>query len=152
MHILPWGGMAVKQHKRYGLLLFLLGGTAYILLELCWRRRTHPSMFVVGGVCFRLIGKVYTVFSAKALWLRCVISALAVTAVEFISGCFLNLYLKCNVWDYTHKRCNLLGQVCLLYSVLWGLLSIPAAALHSRCLRFVGRRTKRCQRTRITAR
>jgi len=142
----------MKRSKVCGILLFLIGGTAYVLLELCWRRRTHLSMFVVGGACFRLIGKIYTVFSNKALWFRCVVSAVVVSTVEFISGCYLNLHLKCNVWDYTHKRCNLLGQVCLLYTALWGLLSIPAGALYKQCLLLIGRRAKSGKRARITAR
>lgn len=142
----------MKQKNQCGVLLFLLGGTAYVLLELCWRKRTHPSMFVVGGVCFALIGKIYTAFSKRTLWVRCALSSFAVTVVEFISGCYLNLHLKRNVWNYANMRYNLLGQVCLLYSVLWGLLSIPAAALYSGCLHLVRRRTKSVQRARITAR
>ena len=101
----------MKRKNNCNLLLFLLGGTAYVLIELCWRRRSHPSMFVVGGICFGVIGKIYIAFAKKALWLRCAVSALAVTIVEFISGCYLNLHLKRAVWDYTNKRCNLLGQV-----------------------------------------
>ncbi len=142
----------MKRKNSHHFLLFLLGGTAYICIELCWRRRSHPSMFVVGGLCFGLIGKIYTVFAARALWLRCTLSALAVTVVEFISGCFLNLHLKCAVWDYTNKRCNILGQVCLLYTVLWGLLSIPAGALYKRCLLLFDGGTKRGERARIAPR
>ncbi len=132
----------MKRKNIHHFLLFLLGGTVYVLIELCWRRRSHPSMFVVGGLCFGIIGKIYAAFAARTLWVRCTLSALAVTAVEFVSGCLLNLHLKCAVWDYTDKRCNLLGQVCLLYTVLWGLLSIPAGALYQRCLLLFSRRTK----------
>ena len=142
----------MKRLKTNHFLLFLLGGAIYVLIELCWRRRTHPSMFVVGGICFGMIGKIYNAFTKKNLWVRCALSALSVTVVEFISGCYLNLYLKCNVWNYKNKRCNILGQVCLLYTVLWGLLSIPAAALYNHCLLHLSGRTKRSQGTRITAR
>lgn len=142
----------MKRRKSCHFLLFLLGGTAYVLLELGWRRRSHPSMFVVGGICFGIIGRIYSTFAAKALWVRSVLSALAVTAVEFISGCFLNLHLKCNVWDYKHKRCNLLGQVCLLYTMLWGLLSIPAGALYQYCLLLFSGRAKVSKRARIATR
>ncbi len=142
----------MKRKNNCSLLLFLLGGTAYVLIELCWRRRSHPSMFVVGGICFGAIGKIYIAFAKKALWLRCALSALAVTIVEFISGCYLNLHLKRAVWDYTNKRCNLLGQVCLLYTVLWGLLSIPAGALYKGCLRFFSGRTESGKRTGIALR
>lgn len=142
----------MKRRKCCDFLLFLLGGTAYVLIELCWRRRSHPSMFAVGGFCFCLIGKIYSTFAAKTLFIRAVLSALAVTAVEFVSGCFLNLHLHCNVWDYKKKRCNLLGQVCLLYTALWGLLSIPASILYRRCSLFFSRRTNICKRAHIATR
>ena len=35
-----------------------------------------------------------------------------------------------NVWDYSGFPLNIMGQVCLLYSVLWGLLSIVAIPLY----------------------
>ncbi|MBP3381369.1 MAG: hypothetical protein J6L00_01880 [Clostridia bacterium] len=142
----------MKRRKGCHFLLFLLGGTAYVLIEFCWRRRSHPSMFVVGGICFGIIGKIYVALADKALWVRSSIAALAVTAVEFISGCFLNLHLNCNVWDYKNKRCNLLGQVCLLYTMLWGLLSIPAGALYRYCLLLFSGRAKVRKRARITLR
>ena len=37
-------------------LLFLLGGGTYVGLEWLWRGFSHPSMFLLGGLCFRLIG------------------------------------------------------------------------------------------------
>ena len=38
-------------------MLFLLGGTGYVLMELLYRGRSHYSMFLAGGVCFLLLGK-----------------------------------------------------------------------------------------------
>ena len=37
-------------------ILFYLGGSAYMGLELLWRGRSHGSMFLAGGLCFLLIG------------------------------------------------------------------------------------------------
>ncbi len=53
-----------------------------------------------------------------------------VTAVEYVSGCLFNLRLKLNVWDYSEMPFNLSGQVCLLYTVLWGFLSATAMPLY----------------------
>ena len=36
--------------------LFTVGGLLYGLIEIAWRGHTHISMFVVGGLCFVLIG------------------------------------------------------------------------------------------------
>ncbi len=111
--------------------LFCIGGFAYILIELLWRGRSHWTMFLVGGTCFRVIAKIYRFFAHFGLWTRCVISAVAVTAIEFVSGCVCNLHLKMQVWDYSHLPLNIKGQVCLLYTAFWGILSIPANRLHT---------------------
>lgn len=116
-----------------GICLFFLGGMLYNLIEILWRGRTHWSMFLVGGICFRLIGKIYGAFSKIHLLVRCLLSAVAVTAVEFFSGCYFNLYLRLEVWNYAGRPLNICGQVCLLYSFLWGILSIPAGLLHTHC-------------------
>ena len=125
-----------------GICLFLLGGMLYNLIEILWRGRTHWSMFLVGGVCFRVIGKIYSAFSKMNLFVRCLLSSVAVTAVEFLSGCYFNLYLRLEVWSYAGRPLNICGQVCLLYSAFWGVLSIPAGLLHTHCekkLRHLGR-------------
>lgn len=127
--------MSNKRNTALHLCLFAIGGLTYTIIELLWRRRTHPSMFAVGGLCFQLMGGIHTRLRRRPLLLRCGLCSLAVTAVEFVSGCILNRWLKWGVWDYSKMRCNLLGQVCLLYSVLWMLLSIPAAPLYWLCRR-----------------
>lgn len=110
--------------------LFTVGGLLYNGIELLWRRRTHFSMFLVGGASFLAIGRIYCRFYKRCLMVRCAISAIAVTVIEFVSGCFLNRRLKLKVWNYQKQPFNILGQVCLLYTVLWGFLSIPAGWLY----------------------
>lgn len=36
--------------------LFLVGGFIYGIIEVTYRGYTHPSMFILGGVCLILIG------------------------------------------------------------------------------------------------
>lgn len=125
--------MQDKRNTALNLCLFAVGGLAYTAVELLWRRRTHPSMFVVGGLCFHLIGRIHARFHRRPLLWRCGLCSLAITAVELVSGCILNRWLKLGVWDYSKCRGNLLGQICLAYSFLWMLLSIPAALLYRGC-------------------
>ena len=54
---------------------------------------------------------------------------LVVTGIEFVSGCIVNLWLGWNVWDYSHMPFNLLGQICLPFSLLWVLVSGIAVIL-----------------------
>lgn len=121
--------------------LFVLGGAGYNLLECLWRGHTHWSMFFLGGSCFHLIGKIGEQLHRRSAWMVGTVCSAAVTFAEFLSGCLLNLHWKLNVWDYSCMPANLYGQICLLYSVLWGLLSLPVVLLY-RCLnRALFRRT-----------
>lgn len=112
--------------------LFCIGGSAYNLIEILWRGYSHWSMFLVGGTCFHLIGRIGTRLHRHHFLLIGAACSAAITAVEYISGCLLNLRLKLNVWDYSKMPANLNGQVCLLYSVLWGWLSLLALPVYRR--------------------
>lgn len=107
--------------KKETVAVFLLGAAGYPLLELLWRRRTHVSMALAGGICFSLL---YRIHARKApLFSRCLMGALAITSVEFITGLIVNRLLRLGVWDYSRAKAHLLGQVCLYYSCLWFVLS-----------------------------
>lgn len=120
--------------------LFLLGGTVYVLLEKLWRGRSHWTMFLLGGTCFHLMGRVGMRCRGWRLRHRCALCAALVTAAEFLCGCLVNRRLKMNVWDYSDRPLQIMGQVCLPYSVLWGLLSIPAMPLYAGCRRLYYKR------------
>ena len=107
--------------------LFVLGGAYYCLLELLWRGRTHWTMPLMGGTAITIL---YFVFSEKLSVgpvAKCIACALLVTAAEFICGCIVNLWLGWDVWDYSGRKFNILGQICPLFTLFWGLLSIPGA-------------------------
>lgn len=108
-------------------ILFLLGGIMYVIIELLWRGRSHWTMFIVGGLCFLLIGGLNNWYPWKmSILLQMTISSIIVTIVEFISGCIINIWLNLGVWDYSNMPFNILGQVCLLFTFLWFLLSLMA--------------------------
>jgi uncharacterized membrane protein len=110
--------------------LFLTGGFAYGGIEILFRGYSHISMLVAGGICFVLIGLLNEVFSwDMAIISQMAISTFIITTVEFIVGVVVNLWLKLNVWDYSAKPYNILGQVCLLYSNIWFFLSLFAILL-----------------------
>lgn len=117
--------------KRFkGLILFLIGGGAYYTIELIWRSYSHPSMFVLGGFCFVLIGLINEFYDWELLlWKQMLIASLVVTVAEFVAGAILNIWLGLDIWDYSNSRFNLLGQISLQYSILWFLLSLPAIVL-----------------------
>lgn len=118
-----------KNTEKY-LILFCIGSLVYPLLEIIWRGYTHPTMAIVGGVCFCLIYYADEKMHRKAgILLRAVIGGLIITATEFVSGCIINLILGLSVWDYSRMPFNLLGQICLPFTALWMILCIPVIYL-----------------------
>lgn len=116
--------------------LFLSGGFAYGGIEILFRGYSHISMFIAGGICFILIGLLNELYSwDMAVVSQMVISALIVTTVEFVVGVIVNIYLKLNVWDYSTLPYNFCGQICLLYTNIWFLIS-PIAILLDDYLRY----------------
>ena len=112
--------------------VFCLGGGAYGLLELAWRRRTHWTMVLAGGVCFLLMYRIAATDMGRP-W-QYLLCAAVITSVEFITGAVVNVALGWRVWDYSARPWNLYGQICARYTALWLLLSVPGCAL-ARALR-----------------
>ncbi|MGN0463057.1 MAG: hypothetical protein ACI4HZ_11515, partial [Ruminococcus sp.] len=79
--------------------------------------------------------KLFNLMKDYSLLEKCVAGAILITTLEFTVGCFVNLVFHMNVWNYSSMPFNLLGQVCLVYSTLWGFLCIPinflAKKIHS---------------------
>lgn len=111
-------------YREYGI-VGLIGSAGYSLLEILWRGFTHWTMAVTGGVVLMLLYHTNCKFRGVKLWKKCFAGAFIVTSVELIVGCVVNIILRWNVWDYSRQHCNVLGQICLLYSVLWFFLCIP---------------------------
>ena len=112
------------------LILFGIGGFLYYLIECLWRGYSHWTMCIVGGICFLIVGSINEVFD----WDMPIIhqmfySSLMITIVEFFAGLLLNVILNLNIWDYSNMRFNLIGQICLMYSILWFVLSAAAIIL-----------------------
>lgn len=47
------------------LVLIGIGGLLYVLIELAFRGRSHWTMFLVGGLCFWLIGLINEVIPGR---------------------------------------------------------------------------------------
>lgn len=110
------------------LTLFSFGGLLYMLLEILFSGSTHWSMGILGGICFILIGLIDTYYPLP-LYKQMLLSAILITALEFAAGMILNVLFHLNVWDYSHLPFNILGQVCLPFTFIWYILSLPAILL-----------------------
>ena len=106
------------------LFLGIIGSIIYMSLEILWRGYTHWTMGVLGGICFICLGLINEILSWETpLTLQMLIGSIIITILEFITGCIVNLWLGWNVWDYSNLPLNLLGQICLPFSILWYFIS-----------------------------
>lgn len=103
-------------------ILFLFGAISYVIIELLWRGHTHFSMFILGGLCFLLVGLINEKRKIPLIS-QMVIGAGIITLLEFICGYIVNIRLGMNVWNYADMPFNIMGQICLPYTLAWFVLS-----------------------------
>ncbi len=101
--------------------VFLIGCFLYSLIEISTRGYTHWSMTLTGGMCLTYIYSI-TVNTKMRVVNKCISGALFITAAEFTVGIIVNIIYGWNVWDYSDMPFNILGQICLPYSIVWFLL------------------------------
>lgn len=108
-------------------ILFTIGGSIYYGIECIYRGYSHWTMAILGGICFVLIGGINEYISWDTpLWKQGLIGSAIITSLEFITGCIVNLWLGWNVWDYSDTPFNILGQICIPFSIIWFFISLLA--------------------------
>lgn len=118
------------RHWVKHLILMMIGGALYVLLELLWRGYSHWTMFFLGGMCFVVLGLLNEIIPWEVpLWRQALLGTAIVTAAEFITGCVVNLWFRWRVWNYSHMPGNILGQICPQYMILWLPVSIAGIML-----------------------
>lgn len=119
----------IRIVRKY-LVLMATGGLLYVALELVWRGRSHWTMFLLGGICFVALGLINEILPWRmALWKQILIGAAIITALEFLTGCIVNLWLGWNIWNYSGLPGNILGQICPQYCLLWLPVSLAGIML-----------------------
>ena len=107
------------------LFLWALGGSLYYGFEVFFRGCSHWSMFVLGGICLLFCAKqgLWTGWR-EPLWKQVLWCTIFVTAAEFITGMIVNQWLGWNVWDYTGRKWQLFGQICLPFTIIFSALCV----------------------------
>lgn len=103
-------------------MVFVLGGMAYGLLETLFRGFTHWSMVITGGACVVSLYIMMDWLNRQPLVLAALAGAVMITSYEFAVGCIVNLKMGWNVWDYSAMEGNLLGQICPVFTGVWFIL------------------------------
>ncbi len=117
----------IKIIDKY-LFWFCFGGVAYGLIEVAFRGYTHWSMIITGGSA---VLSLFIINEASRLniFLKALWGAAVITALEFTVGIIVNKIFNYGVWDYTNLPFNFMGQISLIFSTCWYLLSFAAFVL-----------------------
>lgn len=119
----------MKSIAKHGV-LFLIGGTIYIFIELSFRGRSHWTMFLMGGLLFIAIGQMNEGFTWEMpLLLQGAIGGAMITGAELVAGLILNVWLGLGIWDYSNLPLNLWGQISLPFSLAWVGLAMVAVII-----------------------
>ncbi len=73
-----------------------------------------------GIVILMIYGKI----GSEPLIIRFFAYALVVSIIEYLVGEFLLLVFKRRYWDYSNDIFNVQGHICLVFSMIWGVLSL----------------------------
>ncbi len=106
--------------------LFLVGATIYFVIEVLFRGYSHWTMLLLGGLCFLLIGYINERYHHISLLKQGLVGSGIITILEFVFGIIFNIVLKWNIWDYSDVPFNILGQICIPFSIAWIGLSVVA--------------------------
>lgn len=97
-------------------------------LEFIWRGRSHGSMFLLGGTCFLLLGKLGKRFAQVSLPIKAFLGAGIVTVLELLTGFLVNRDYA--IWDYRGLPFHFHGQISLIFSLLWIPVSLAGMLLY----------------------
>lgn len=104
-------------------------GLIYSGIELLWRGRTAPEMFLLAGICGLFICWLNNIFTYDLDYLlQIIVCGIFCTGAEWICGLLFNK--DYHIWDYRGLPLSSLdGQVCLLFSLAWCLIAAFAIPL-----------------------
>ncbi len=55
-----------------------------------------------------------------------VAAVVTITVIEYVTGIMMHKMIGKRLWNYSHKKINLNGYICLEYSVFWGACAVGA--------------------------
>ena len=97
-------------------------------VSLCQRRWVNrgflhgPLLPIYGSGAILIL--FVTLPAAGHLWLIWLLGMLSATALEFVTGAAMERIFKVRYLDYSQKRFQLNGHICLTSSIAWGFFSI----------------------------
>lgn len=120
----------------------LIAGGIYLLIELAYRGYTHWTMLPLAAVIFVSAGVLDEGENPPPVWKQVVIGTAIATALEFVAGLILNVWLGLGVWDYSNLPGNVLGQICPQFTLAWAFLMVISIRLENTMHRIADRLKK----------
>ena len=110
--------------------LFVAFSALYVWIEIMFRNRSDRSMAFLSGAVGIIIGLLNNIipWSMGLVQQGLIGGFLIVTPMEFFVGKFL-VNQDLNIWDYTNMPCNIDGQICLPFTLIWCIISVVVVVL-----------------------
>lgn len=126
--------MTLYEAAFYFIIYAILGWMSEVIFSTCKKGTFINRGFLNGPVCpIYGCGAVLILFLLQKVmdnyFLVFILSVLITTAIEFLTGLFLELIFHNKWWDYSNRRFNIKGYVCLLFSILWGVACLFVVAV-----------------------
>lgn len=120
----------MKKTILKNVVLSVVGGLSYGIIELIYRQKTYYLMILCGAIAIILLDKINDCISWDMdILLQGCIGSLIITGMEFIIGNLYFMGIVPKMWDYSNVWLNYKGIICLPFSLIWILLSICAILL-----------------------
>ena len=124
---------------------FLGYGFLGYLLEKLFAALTHAEHRVRKGFLLAPVCPVYGLAMCAVLalgadrigplWELALLCSITATTVEYAVHLFCDAVLGVRFWDYSATKTDVNGRICLPFSLIWFVLTIPASALCKLCCR-----------------
>ena len=116
-------------------IIFILLGISYIFIEVAFTAITSLKfsligitslwMFLVGGMLGTVLGKIneIDIFENLSHFYTVLLGGFIITLTELVTGLIFNKWLGFNIWDYSNNPLNFLGQIDIIHSICWLILT-----------------------------
>lgn len=114
--------------KRLPQIFFIgcLSGLIYTTIEILYRGYTHMTMYMLAfivGIFIFILNNTILEFDTD-FFVQVLICTLFATLMELVFGLTFNK--DYSIWDYRNLAFNYRGQICLVFTLVWGVISAAA--------------------------